>query len=181
MSELLMHDQGVWWVALDVDYVRYREVKVRKVVAQGWPHLEDISDLVTLAADPDNREVFETSVRQLAADVYGERSVEVERAPGSLWRLTSLRKGDLVVAAEGTTVLGLGRLQVSGWESYVYDGKFSYAQTVGRGIQWHDWEYASMGPRPDAPRRLLGVKAVRSRRKAIVEGWGRWAKLTDPA
>jgi len=174
-----MSDRGVWWVSLATEFVTYRQVKVRKVVAQGWPQLGDLSDIVGLASDPDNRSQFETVIRERAAEVYGSSSVELDRAPGSLWRLLRIQAGDLVVAAQGTTVVGLAQVPRSGWEAYQFEERFSYAQAVGGPVEWIDWSFVTHGPSPAAPRRLLGVKAIGEARERILDAWTRWEDANE--
>ena len=64
-----MTDQNTWWMSLDINYVRYQEVKVRKVVAQGWPQLGDLAHLVGLGANDGGRDRFEAGIRTLAGQV----------------------------------------------------------------------------------------------------------------
>src|SRR5688500_13956508 len=76
-----LHDdaRNAWWLAVDTDYTSYSELKRRGVIAQGWPRLGNLAHYARMAANPNNREIFELEVGQLALEEYGED--QRERAP----------------------------------------------------------------------------------------------------
>jgi hypothetical protein len=173
---------GVWWLSLAAPYTSYDEVKRRKVVAQGWPLLGDLSELVPLVGH--NWRRFEAGI--IAANHrispldwaksarLGEALEDQDhRAPKALWLFFQIQAGDLVVALEGTRVRGICEVRGDYW----YDADHHFAQCLGRDIHWVDWDRAVLGPPPPhPPRRLLGVAQVGKDRDWICQAWARWQR-----
>ena len=162
---------NVWWLAIDTDYSSYEELKNRKVVAQGWPKIGDLSLLATLAkSGGKHKEPFLAAVNSLNEIAYGEEG----HTSGVMWSLLSMKKGDLVVGIEGTTVKGLCQLQIDAADSYdlMLPEHFNYAQTVCQGVTWHDWDTAKIGKAPVTPSKgIQGVKGLVKESSLVQKAW----------
>ena len=53
----------MWWLALDLRWTSFDELAERKVIAQAWKQLGDLSDLVTRARVRQHRDAFEEEIR----------------------------------------------------------------------------------------------------------------------
>lgn len=154
-----------WWSAIDTDYSSYEELKHRRVVAQGWRHLGDISTLARFI--PDGRDDFVSVIQLLGDTSYrGENWWEQDdrkptRAPTVMWNLLSVGGGDLVVAIEGTAVRGICQVSSDAISSYIYQRDWEYGQTIGFPVTWHDWDADLFGPAPQPPSRgILGIRGL---------------------
>ena len=119
-----------WWLALDREHTSYDEVKARKVIAQGWAKLGDLSRFVPWAATPDAKSRFRKQIAELAKRFYGADSPEIRRAPKALWQFLQIQAGDLVVALEGTQVRGITQAASSAVDGYWFDPSYLYGQCV---------------------------------------------------
>ena len=117
---------NVWWLALDLDWTSYDEIRTRRVIAQGWPQIGDLSDLLLLAAEEEKRSEFEEEIRRRCRRVYGPDSAEIQRAPSVMWNLFRVDEGDLLVAIEGTRVRGVVEAISDGRATYCYDARYHY-------------------------------------------------------
>ena len=165
-----------WWSAIDVNHTSYDELKHRRVVAQGWRHLGDISTLSRFI--PDGWESFAKVVQLLGDTSYrGESWWEDDdrketRAPTVMWNLLSVEAGDLVVGIEGTRVRGICQVSASAVETYQYQPAWEYAQTIGFPVTWHDWDQGVMGPPPQAPAHgVLGIRGLKNERDIVQNAW----------
>ena len=71
----------VWWLALDLDRTSFDEVAERQVIAQGFPKLGDVSDLIALAGVERHREAFEHAIHTRFDAGYGDgRDIPAVRA-----------------------------------------------------------------------------------------------------
>jgi len=162
-----------WWLALDRDYTSYLEVKHRKIVAQGWSSLGDLSTLCPLVQNNGNWNLFEQVTQELARLAYGVNSGQINRSPSVMWSLLKLEDKDLIVGIEGTAVKGICQLNQNGWESYKYDdsGAYEYAQTIGFPVEWVDWDANIFGFTPLPPNKMLGVKRLQNDSARVIGAW----------
>ena len=117
----------VWWLAIDSNngHSSYQELKERKVVAQGWSELGDLSEQLDFQYQMDRAQTDE-DIKNIGDKVY-KRSGRwgKDRLPSGtprvFWNLLTLRKRDLVVAIEGTTVRGICELKHHGVDGYSFD------------------------------------------------------------
>ena len=159
---------NTWWLAIDRNQgnASYKELKNRKVVAQGWPKLRDLRTLCTLV-EKGPRDAFTRKVKARHLSAYGKE--DSCKSPRIMWDLLSLRSGDLVVGIEGVTVKGICRLGQHGWESYKYDSTYNYAQTVSFPVEWVDWEFDFT---PVAPNQSVsGIRQLQNERKDVIAAW----------
>ncbi|EGQ7864500.1 hypothetical protein F1K70_24760 [Vibrio parahaemolyticus] len=160
---------NIWWLAIDRDYTSYEELKYRKVVAQGWPKLGDLSLLLPLVINNYKNEFLET-VNALNKLAYGEEG----HASKVMWSLFSMKKGDLVVGIEGTTVRGICQVNLDANESYQLQSPnaFNYAQTISSGVKWVDWNESILGTPPTAPAKSVqGVAGLHKEYNRVLEAW----------
>jgi hypothetical protein len=176
----LSHDsRNAWWLAVDTDYTSYSELKQRGVIAQGWPRLGNLSRYARMAANPGNRETFESEVGQLALGKYGED--QRERAPKALWRFFQISGGDLVVALEGTTIRGITTAPVSAADGYWHDPEFHYGQCIAKGVRWIDWDPIRIARTPTAPAQsVLAAGQIRNERNLVLIAWTQLTATQDP-
>lgn len=168
----------VWWMTINRAMGNsYLDLKDRKVIAQGWPYL---GDLTSLAMDyekrwRENRLDFERELRNLIrGSVYSEEADNPQMALLNLYNLFSIAKGDLVVAVESAQgagpVMGICQADRNAWESYHHDTPelYDYAQTVCYPVNWVDWgEIATESPRP--PALIPGIIPMGKKQAANVE------------
>ena len=177
---------AVWWCAIakNEENATYDELKARNVIAQGWPDLGILSDLV---GKPDK--VLQRELTNRGAEVRIFTNL-----------LSRMRAGDLVVGIEGTEVRGI--CEVLPQSAYLNDAsnnieavqhphlapnsrkfsKFNYAHCLYP-VYWVDRNIVSPAWAPTAPAQsvqgIAGVvkdtDAVTTRWRQYVEGLG--AKL----
>jgi hypothetical protein len=172
---------STWWCALDKEYCSYNELKRRKVVAQGWPEIEDLSLLFHFI--PKNKKYFLQVVNLLAEVIYKnlkpkERKDKALRgAAPVLWNLLNLKKGDLIVGIEGTIVKGICELKTDALGSYKYDSKYKegYAQTIGFPVRWIDWNEKAFKFTPRTPARSVqGIKRLNQDKEKLLKAWNEY-------
>ena len=169
---------NTWWSAIDVDHTSYEELKHRRVVAQGWRHLGDISTLTRFI--PDGWEPFAKVIQLLGDTAYrGESWWEDDdrketRVPTVMWNLLSVKAGDLIVGIEGIRVRGICRIAANAPQSYLYQDAWEYAQTIGFPATWHDWDEGVMGPAPHAPAHgVLGLRGLKNESATVEKAWAK--------
>jgi hypothetical protein len=169
---------NTWWSAIDTEHTSYDELKHRRVIAQGWKDLGDISALTRLI--PSSREAFTQIIQLLGDNAYPgmdwweNQDRTAERAPTVMWNLLSVQEGDLVVGIEGTTVRGICRAGSDGADSYTYQAAWEYAQTVDFPATWHDWDESVMGSPPQSPSRsVLGLRGLSAGHDDVANAWQR--------
>lgn len=160
---------NIWWLAIDRDYTSYQELKYRKVVAQGWPKLGDLSILTGLVEHGYKDEFVKTidALNQLAYS-------EIGHASKVMLSLLSMKGGDLVVGIEGTTVKGICQLSNNGFDSYqlLSPSQFNYAQTVDLGVRWYDWNHSEMGNPPITPSQSVqGIAGLKKEYDQVKKAW----------
>lgn len=168
---------NVWWLAINTQTTSFEELKHRKVVAQGWPTLGDLSALRRFV--PAHEDIFKAAV-QLFGEVectaydWWAEDRKPTRTPSVMWNLLNLRQGDVVVGIEGTTVRGICELPFEACESYQYHGAYDYAHTVGHPVEWVEWSSA-LGAPPRPPKQSVnGLRQLQSEREAVLAAWRRY-------
>jgi len=171
---------NTWWSAVDIEWCSYEELKHRKVVAQGWRDLGDLSSL--LGSISQNKDKFVEVVQLLGDAAYTNtdwwsEDRKVERTPAVMWNLLNVRQGDLVVAVEGTTVKGICQIEQDAASSYHYAPAYEYAQTIGFPVEWVDWDAEAFGFAPTPPSRsILGLRGLNNESEAVKRAWEEYRK-----
>ncbi len=167
----------VWWMTINRAMGNsYLDLKYRKVIAQGWPLLGDLSILVNHfgAYWLENRGGFERLMQLLAEPVYPADAANPPKAFLNIYNLLSIAKGDLVVAVESAQGAGPARgicqAERNAWESYQHDDPYvyDYAQTVCFPNEWIDWEEIDAEP-PGPPAMIPGVMRMGQEQAAYVQ------------
>ena len=116
---------GYWRVGTtDATKDYWGEMKALACVAIGWP---DLGDLSSIPASKEGKE----QVRALLEKHYPNHPAQTTRAAQQVFNfIHGAQEGDLVLAAQGMTVLGVGRV---GGE-YAYDASFGFPHR--RTVQW---------------------------------------------
>jgi 5-methylcytosine-specific restriction protein B len=116
---------GYWRVGTtDATKDHWGEMRALGCVAIGWPDLGDLSSI------PVSKEGKE-QVRALLEEYYPNHPAQTTRAAQQVFNfIHGAQEGDLVLAAQGMTVLGVGR--VSG--EYAYNASFGFPHR--RTVQW---------------------------------------------
>lgn len=158
----------VWWMTINRAMGNsYLDLKYRKVIAQGWPHLGDLSFLVSYYHSywREHRQEFEALLQLLTRPGYPNDTDKVPRALRNFHNLFGISKGDLVVAVESAQgagqVMGICQASRNAWESYRHDDPyvFDYAQTVCFPVNWFDWDEELIDP-PNPPAMIAGIQSM---------------------
>jgi hypothetical protein len=130
-------DMQVWMVAIAKKYTSYEELKIRRVVAQGWPDLGDLSLLV--AANNVREQIIESGEDGDTARIFENL-------------LSNIQQCDLALGFEGTKLRGI--CQLTRVTRYAYDDvgqasgippstfskpSYNYANILFP-VLWIDWE-----------------------------------------
>lgn len=164
-----------WWSAIDTRWSSYIELKHRKVIAQGWNALGDLTSL--LGPVSGDKEKFIQIVQILgdaayAGESWWQKDRQESRTPAVMWKLLSLKQGDLVVAVEGTTVKGICQLERDALNSYSHQPAYEYAQTIGFPVRWVDWKEEEFGFVPKPPSHgVLGIAGLQDESLAVKNAW----------
>lgn len=160
---------AVWWLAIDRQYTSYTELKHRKIIAQGWPKLGDLTGICPLVTSG-NRAEFVAVVSCLENITSGVTTHAAE----VIWNMLNMANGDLIVGIEGTVVKGICQLEQNGWESYrlLFPEVYEYANTIGFPVIWHDWNSKIFGPPPTPPgQSVQGIAGLRNEAQRIENTW----------
>lgn len=107
---------------------QWEAMKAGGHVAIGWDELGDISRIVALPDNAERQKVLKTLLTQRHSDLYRTEGA-AGRAAGEIRRFTAdIAEGDLVLAADGATILGVGR--ITGAYYYVPSGTFRHRRPV---------------------------------------------------
>ena len=172
----------VWWLAIDSNngHSSYQELKKRKVVAQGWPKFGDLSKQLVFKYQMDKPQTYE-DIKNIGDKVYkGANHWEKDRLPSGtprvFWNLLNLKKGDLVVAIEGTTVRGVCELKQHGVDGYSFNPNYNYAHGFGGDIDWINWEEKNFGEPPTSPRlSVKGISKLSNQAQYVIKRWAFYA------
>jgi len=168
----------VWWMTINRAMGNsYQNLKDRKVIAQGWPNLGDLSSLVTDFEKylPDGSSEFEKRLQVIISKSrYKEEAENPPQALRNFFNLFSIASGDLVVAfhsAQGQgEVMGICQTEQNAWESYRHDNLslYDYAQTVCYPVNWVDWVDLNATP-PSPPVMIAGIIPMGKKQAARVQ------------
>ena len=125
-----------WLIAIDREYCSYEELKYRRVLAQGWSAIGDLSPLLPVKNSDKFKEIISNYVSYVYDGWYDSRD------PGRiLLNLVSFKKGDHVICCEGETVRGIARLSNDvkyHYANYSNPTLYEYAQTIYPVTDWKD-------------------------------------------
>jgi hypothetical protein len=147
---------AIWWLATSKNegHCSYNELKYRKVLAQGWPKLGDLTALIPVKDEGKFKEIINQFVNYVYDDWKDERD------PGRIiLNLLKFRENDLVLCTEGQTVKGIAKVGAN--PKYRYDngdGLYEYAQTISPIAEWKDWDTNLAGPPP--PTKAMGPVGI---------------------
>ena len=173
----------VWWLTINRAMGNsYLGLKHRKVIAQGWPQLGDLSILASNFDSywRDHRHDFENVIQHLARPVYPGDAAKPPAALLNLYNLMTIAKGDFLVAVESAqgagTVMGICQADRNAWESYRPDDPnvYDYAHSVCFPVEWVDWDATIVVP-PNPPAMIAGVQLMGTEQAAQIEN--SWRKL----
>jgi len=166
----------VWWLATSKNdgHCSYNELKYRKVLAQGWPEIGDISafeSILDKSAGANDVKFIEL-INQMVEFVY--EGWNDTRNPGRiLSNLIRFKEGDLVVCTEGREVKGIARVGKN--PKYKFDdgsGLYNYAQTMYPVTEWKDWNNAIVGAPPESGTMgPIGITHVQKDAKVFIAAW----------
>lgn len=138
----------IWLLAIDREHCSYEELKFRKVLAQGWSRIGDLSPLLPVKNDDKFKEIINSYVS------YVYDGWDDSRNPGRIvLNLTKIKAGDYVICCEGESVRGIAKITED--LSYNFDNPrlYEYNQVVFPVTQWldinetsHGIKIKSMGP-----------------------------------
>lgn len=144
----------IWLLATGIGHSTYNQLKERKVLAQGWPKIGDLSALLPIKNDPVKESKFKEIIKMLVTYVYDTPDDQaLERKPGKIMlNLLKIKKGDYVICCDGKSVQGVAKITENC--SYKYDdsGEYDYSQTISPVTEWrditkpHGIKLKSMGP-----------------------------------
>ena len=168
---------NVWWFAADKKYPgsSYEDLKARRVIAQGWPLLGDLTTALPLiAASRDTaKEILAPYCRThiLRGELQPE---QIYKPANTLHFLLQIEQGDVLVALEGTTPRGMAESPLDALSGYRYDDPdYNYAHVVADDVEWVDlppddaWMLAVPG------QGIQGVRRIRKSRKVAEEIWSK--------
>lgn len=161
---------NIWWLATAQNdgYCSYNELKYRKILAQGWPQLGDLSVLLPLTK---NEEQFQETINNLVESVYN--GFKDSRNPGRIiLNLLKIQKNDLVLCTEGRTVKGIAK--ITSEPNYRYDdggGQHEYAQTIFSVTDWVDWDESVVAPPSTSTRGPVGIQQFQGDKQVIVDAY----------
>jgi hypothetical protein len=174
----------VWWLAIDKNgkHCSYLELKHRKVIAQGWSALGDLTSLKTFYFGS-NKKGFKETIQLLGDTTYKgkhwfDKNRKLNKCPSVMWNMMDIKKGDLIIGIEGTTIKGICEISVDGIKSYNYDDRYEYAQTIGKFVEWIDWDKSLFGFTPSTPRQgVHGIKHLNKKSSVIIAAWKTYKKI----
>lgn len=172
---------NTWWLSLDTDYTSYNEIKYRKVVAQGWRSLGNLTTLLRLI--PNKFPEF-VKITQLLGDATWEKEKwwqdkdrNEANTPTIMWNLFNIKEGDLIVAVEGRKVKGVCQFSSNSVQTYQHQAAYEYAQTVGHPVQWVDWSTTRFGFTPSTSSKgFKGIKRLEKEKNNVVSAWEKYLK-----
>jgi len=137
----------IWLLAIDKNYCSYNELKYRKVLAQGWPAIGDLSPLIPIK----NEDKFKTIINNFVNYFYD--GWDDERDPGRiLFNLLKIEEGDYIICCEGIAVKGIAKISEKLFYNFDNPKLYEYSQSVFPVTDWsditvsHQIKLAAMGP-----------------------------------
>ena len=138
----------VWLIAIDKDYCSYEELKFRKVIAQGWALIGNLSPLLPVKDQGKFKEIITNYVSYVYDGWHDKRD------PGRIMlNLLSIKKGDFVICCEGETIRGIAKITSDVEYDFQNPKLYEYAQCIYPVTAWkevttknHGIKLKSMGP-----------------------------------
>ena len=161
---------ATWWLALGPAgaFTSYDEIKTRRVVAQGYRRVGDLTRFLPLVM-AGHQQPFEQEITNLGAIAFPGEPPPPPML--NLWKLLRIRKGDLIVGRVGAEVVGICQATQNGWHSYRYDPAYEYAQTISYPVNWVDWMNLGAGDPPIGPGIVAGVLNLVEARERVTDAW----------
>lgn len=161
---------NVWWLATsakDGDSC-YFELKQRKVLAQGWPEIGDLTDFIRLHT---NQSSLERKLHNLIEEIYPNKNKQSDKhREKSIVNLLRIKPEDIIVICEGINVKGLAK--VTEPLIYSFNNNYEYAQQVGPVKEWKDWDSIKVGKAPKTPGQgPKGVEHCRKDAQHFINAW----------
>jgi len=143
-------------------------LKYRKVLAQGWPKIGDLSALIPIK----DAAKFNKLIGGLVDYCYD--GWNDPRDPGRiLSNLIKFKEGDLVVCTEGRSIMGIAKVGKD--PKYNFDdgdGRYEYAQTIYPVTEWQDWDTTIVGTPPSSGTMgPNGITLMGSSSQVIIDAW----------
>lgn len=130
----------IWLLAIDRKYCSYEELKYRKVIAQGWPAIGDLSPLLPVK----NESKFKEIIINYVSYVYDGWSDA--RDPGRIMlNLVSIKNGDYIICCEGETVRGIAQVTTDLEYDFQNPELYEYAQCMFPVTEWKDMTASDHG------------------------------------
>ncbi|SGY97425.1 hypothetical protein [Moritella viscosa] len=130
----------IWLLAIDKEHCSYEELKFRKVLAQGWSKIGDLSALLPVKNQDKFKEIINNYISYVYDGWYDSRD------PGRIMlNLNKFKLGDYVICCEGESVKGVAKITED--LSYNYDNPklYEYNQVVFPVTEWRDITVSSHG------------------------------------
>ncbi len=122
-----------WLIAIDKQHCCYEELKYRKVIAQGWSRIGDLSPLLRIKDQGKFKEIITNYIS------YFYEGWKDKRNPGRiLLNLLSIKKGDFVICCEGKTIRGIAKITTDLKYDFQNPELYEYAQCIFPVTKWKD-------------------------------------------
>ena len=140
----------IWLLAIDKEYCSYKELKFRKILAQGWSAIGDLSPLLPVKDEEKFKEIINNYVNY----VYDGWSDSRDPGRGRIiLNLTKFKKDDYVICCEGESVKGIAHITEELTYNYDNPKLYEYNQVMFPVAEWkdivddkHGIKLKSMGP-----------------------------------
>jgi len=163
---------NIWWLATSKNegHCSYDELKNRKILAQGWSAIGDISALLPVKNENDFKKIINNLV------VYVYDGWKDERDPGRvILNLLKISKGDFILCTEGESIKGIAKVVVH--PQYRDDngsGQYEYAQTIYPVTDWKDWDFQKAGnPPPVKSMGPVGINYYGGDKQVVLDAWNK--------
>ena len=167
---------SVWWLAASANNgdCSYIGLKGRKVLAQGWPYIGDLSAIFNAKRD---EKKLKKLLHALIDYCYPDKADKVDPNPEKRFmNLLNIQVGDIVVICEGLSIKGLAKITTPlSYSYYNNNGAYEYAHQFGSVTEWKDWDVSKVGPAPRP--HAQGPKGVEQCHKDATTFINAWNKL----
>lgn len=162
---------NIWWLATSAkdNYCSYEELKQRKVLAQGWPEIGDLTSLIKSKPNKDN---LKNTICNFIAQQYPQKTNCTHCARSIVNLLMDIKVGDIVAICEGINVKGFAKVTKS--LEYSYDNNYEYAHQVGIVTEWKNWDSSKVGQAPKIPGQgPKGIEHCNNDAQKIIDAWSK--------
>jgi len=163
---------AVWWLSIDEanENSSYEELKKRRVIAQGWPDLQNLQEserLVQLRGIPEQQQ--DLLLTTWLQEAYSNAILPL-RIRNIVNFFCNIKPGDFVIGKSGQSISGICKIPPS--PTYSFCKEFNYAHGFGP-VTWHDWSDISQDKwAPNPPTRLVAVCNVGNNRDRVESLFG---------